>query len=220
MVFLTLDAKTNGQTFFFKEKITNPRFVRLVSCSLYNSWHTLKQRGGLFYKVENTTNKEFIRPGPYNEDEIVKMLQKAFSNHPLSISTHTPTHTLIIGKNKKTAGFWFDEDLAKILDISPKVMEKEHFISRLDLPNSYYIHCDLVRKDLNLHNGEPSDILACILISGNSQERVTYPQNFENNSRHAGPLQFANSVTLTIKDENASAFDFLGLPMHFELEII
>ena len=35
MVFLTLDA--NGQTFFFKEPIPNPRFIRLASCSLYNS---------------------------------------------------------------------------------------------------------------------------------------------------------------------------------------
>ena len=220
MVFLTLDAKTNGQTFFFKEKIPNPRFIRLVSCSLYNSWHTLKQRGGPFYKIGKTTNKEFIRPGHYNEDGIVKMSKKAFSDNPLSISTHTPTHTLIIGKNENTTGFWFDEDLAKILYIGPKEMAAVHFVSRLNLPNSYYIHCDLVRKDLNLHNGEPSDILACIPISGNPQERVTYPQNFQNNSRNAEPLQFANSVTLTVKDENANDFDFLGLPMHFELEII
>ena len=120
MVFLTLDAKTNEQTFFFKEKIPNPRFIRLISCSLYNSWHTLKQRGGLFYKIGNTTNKEFIRPGHYNENEFVKMLQNAFSNHPLSISTHTPSHTLIIGKNENTTGFWFDEDLAKILHIGQR----------------------------------------------------------------------------------------------------
>ena len=179
MVFLTLDAKTNGQTFYFKEKIPNPRFIRLVSCSLYNSLHTLKQRGGLFYKIGNTINR-VIRPGHYNENEIVKMLQNAFSNHPLSISTHTPTHTLIIGKNKNTASFWFDEDLAKVLDISPKEMANVHFISRLDLPNSYYIHCDLVSKDLNLHNGELSNILACIPISGNPQERVTYPQTYQN----------------------------------------
>ena len=123
-------------------------------------------------------------------------------------------------KNKNTAGFWFDEDLATMLDVSPGEMAGEHFISRLSLPNSYYIHCDLVHKYLNLHNGEPSDILACIPISGNPQERVTYPQNFQNNSRNAEPLQFANSVTLTVKDENANAFDFSGLPMHFELEII
>ena len=104
--------------------------------------------------------------------------------------------------------------------MSPKEMPDVHFISRLDLPNNYYIHCELVSKDLKLHNGEPSDILACIPISGNPQERVTYPQKFRNNSRHAEPLQFANSVTLTVKDENSNAFDFLGLPMHFELGII
>ena len=220
MVFLTLDAKSNGQTFFFKEKIPNPRFIRLVSCSLYNSWHTLKKRGAISHKVGNITEKELIRPGHYNEDGIVKMLQNAFSNHPLSISTHTPTHTLIIDKNENTAGFWFDEDLAKILNISPKEMADVHFVSRLDLPNSYYIHCDLVRKDLKLHNGEPSDILACIPISGNPQERVTYPQNFQNNSRNAESLQFVNSVTLTVKDENANDFDFLGLPMHFEFTLL
>ena len=63
MVFLTLDANTNEQTFFFKEQIPNPRFIRLASCSLYNSRHTLKQRGSLSYRVGNTTNKEFIQPG-------------------------------------------------------------------------------------------------------------------------------------------------------------
>ena len=90
-------------------------------------------------------------------------------------------------------------------------MTNEQFISRLSFSKSYYIHCDLVRKDLNLNNGE---------ISGNPQERVTYSQNFQNNSCHAEPLQFANTVTLTVKDENANAFDFLGASLHFELEII
>ena len=183
MVFLMLNVKTNGQTFFFKVPISNPRFIRLASCSLYNSWHTLKQRGALFYKVGNKTNKEFIRPGHYNEDGIMKMLKKAFSDNPLFISTHSPTHTLTIGKNEN------DEDLAKVLDISSKEMTNEQFISRLSFPKSYYIHCDLVRKDLNLHNSE---------ISGNPQERVTYPQNFQNNSCHTEPLQFANTVTLTV----------------------
>ena len=79
-----------------------------------------EKRDGLFYKVGNTTDKEYIRPGHYNEDGIVKRLEKAFSDNPLLISTHTPTHTLTIQKNKNAAGFWVDEDLTNVLDIRPK----------------------------------------------------------------------------------------------------
>ena len=125
--------RENKRANFFLQGTDSEPLVYQASCSLYNSWHTLKQRGGLFYKVGNTTNKEFIRPGHYNEDGIVKSLEKAFSENPLLISTHTPTHTLTIGKNKNTAGFWVDEDLSKVLNISPKVMANEHFFFKARL---------------------------------------------------------------------------------------
>ena len=43
MVFLTIVTQKNGETFYFDEPIPQLHFIRLVSCSLYNSWHNLNR---------------------------------------------------------------------------------------------------------------------------------------------------------------------------------
>jgi len=45
MVVLTLLTKTNGESFTFQEAIPKVDFMKVVSCSLYNSWHNLTKRG-------------------------------------------------------------------------------------------------------------------------------------------------------------------------------
>ena len=45
MVVLTLVTQTNGQTFSFVEPIPQVHFMKLLSCSMYNSWDTLKNGG-------------------------------------------------------------------------------------------------------------------------------------------------------------------------------
>lgn len=45
MGVLTIVAKNNGETVFFEEPIPKAHFIRLLSCSLYNSWHTLEKEG-------------------------------------------------------------------------------------------------------------------------------------------------------------------------------
>ena len=43
MVVLTNVAQKNGDTVYFDEPIPQVHFRRLVSCSLYNSWHNLNR---------------------------------------------------------------------------------------------------------------------------------------------------------------------------------
>ena len=45
MVVLTIVAQTNGETVYFDEHIPQVHFMRLISCSLYNSWHNLSHVG-------------------------------------------------------------------------------------------------------------------------------------------------------------------------------
>ena len=46
MVVLTIVAQKNGETVYFDEPIPQAHFMKLISCSLYNSWHNLKREGG------------------------------------------------------------------------------------------------------------------------------------------------------------------------------
>ena len=70
-----------------------------------------------------------------------------------------------------------------------------------------------------VNNGKPSDVLACIPISGKPLEMVSYPQHFMGNSHHTRRANYVNSLTLSVKDLNDELFDFKGMPLRFELEI-
>ena len=44
MVVLTIIAPSNEHTVYFKEPLSNPSYIRLLSASLYNSWYNLKKK--------------------------------------------------------------------------------------------------------------------------------------------------------------------------------
>ena len=45
MVVITIVTQKNGEAIFFDEPIPQVHFMKLISCSLYNSWDTLKREG-------------------------------------------------------------------------------------------------------------------------------------------------------------------------------
>ena len=47
MVVLTIVIQKNGETVFFDQSIPQVHFMKLILCSLYNSWDTLKNEGTL-----------------------------------------------------------------------------------------------------------------------------------------------------------------------------
>lgn len=84
--------------------------------------------------------------------------------------------------------------------------------------STYFIQCDLVDREQNLYNGNPSSLLACVDVSGKPYAKVSYPQT--DPVLHAtSPKKYVSSLTLSVKDENGELFDFNEMPLHFELEI-
>jgi len=43
MVVLTIVTKKNGEEIYFEDQLQEANYVRLLSCSFYNSWDTLKK---------------------------------------------------------------------------------------------------------------------------------------------------------------------------------
>ena len=75
MVVLTLVTHTNGQTFYFDEPIPKVNFMKLLSCSLYNSWDTLKNEGsaGLVDGKNNPSGSiAKLATGHYDLDSLAK----------------------------------------------------------------------------------------------------------------------------------------------------
>ena len=45
MVVLRIVTQNNGETVYFDDPIPKVHFMKLFSCSLFNSWNTLKNEG-------------------------------------------------------------------------------------------------------------------------------------------------------------------------------
>ena len=74
MVVLTIVTQNNGETVYFDEPLSKVHFIKLVSCSLYNSWHNLPLPGIIYTKNEANTIVAKILPGFYTADELAKEL--------------------------------------------------------------------------------------------------------------------------------------------------
>ena len=81
MVVLTIVAQKNGETIFFDEPISKVHFMKLISCSLYNSWDTLKREGSAVLgdeKKDVSVSVGRIPAGHYNLESMAKEIEEIF----------------------------------------------------------------------------------------------------------------------------------------------
>ena len=77
MVVLTVVTHSNPHTVYFDQPIPQPNYIRLLSCSLYNSWYNLKKEGEIALFDDDTDNAATIikiLPGHYT----LRALQKNY----------------------------------------------------------------------------------------------------------------------------------------------
>ena len=221
MVVITLVLKNNGETIFLDQAIPQVHFMKLISCSLYNSWHTLKKlcfaRMGVIPDI-----KEFseIHSGHYTLEGLSKMINGLF---PSSSVTHLKTkiyapEALLQIKVESSEKFSFGQDLNNLLGIDG-VLEEITNVKSLSYPSSYFIHCDLIDRDFNFVNSNKSDLLAKIDVKGRPYEKVRYDSSASQPIRDCSTSSHVNSITVSVKDVNGELFDFKGMPLEFELEL-
>ena len=107
MVVLTVVMPSKEYTVYFDQPIPKPNYVRLMSCSLYNSWHNLKRNGEVDVFNDDHTASTIIKltPGHYSLETTAKYLSDAFTSRGFKLSTeiNTSVGQLIIynTENKK-----------------------------------------------------------------------------------------------------------------------
>jgi len=222
MVVLTIVSQQNGETIYFEEPIPKVHFMKLISCSLFNSWDTLKREvsatlGDKDKDIALSVSK--IMRGHYSLERIAKEIDGLFGkyNYKLETAINQPIGQLVI-RNSGGKPIELDRDLANLLGVGRKLNYITR-VKRLTSPTTYFIHCDLLDKEQNLFKGKRSDVLAIFDVKGKPFENVSY---------HASPQQvlcdcstdtFIKSITISVKDENGKLFDFKGFPLLFELEL-
>jgi len=97
MVDLTIVAQKNGETVYFDEPIPQVHCMRLVSCSLYNSWHNLKKVGQISVDRSHVRSAS-IPQGHYNlvslEKEIKSSIDEKKGGIKFQIETNKPNSVL------------------------------------------------------------------------------------------------------------------------------
>ena len=217
MVLLTVVTTSNPHTLYFDHPIEKPNYIRLLSASLYNSWHNLKEEAVIYADTPNTTLDTKILPGHFTVDDLVNGFNDLSKNNPkfvLTAKTHTTVGAMIIyGGNTR-----FSNNLLQLLGI--RKISPITFVKRLTSPSTYFVHCNLIDKRQNLFNGKPSTVLARFDVRGKPFEKVHYqtPQPHVLRETDSGDYD-VNSITLSVKDEKGNLFDFNNHPLEFEVEI-
>ena len=126
MVVLTIVIQKNGETVFLDQSIPQVHFMKLISCSLYNCWNTLKNEGTLsIVESDNSVKVSAIPPGYYTLEAVAKQMEESLKKHIYEISAdaYSPLGQLIITNHgKKTLRF--DPYLSNFLGISGDLRNK------------------------------------------------------------------------------------------------
>ena len=216
MVILTVVTKENPHTVYFDQPIQKPSYIRLLSCSLYNSWFNLKKKGAitLFDKDEKPFEVSFLE-GNYTLDSLASL-----SKHrvPLLTDIYTSVGQLVI-TNPQFKNIVFDSNLGNLLNLNSFSIPLKVFIKKLNSETTYYIHCDLVDKEQNLLNGKPSTVLQTFDITGKPFEKVFYQSSPQHVLREVSADKHITNMTLSLRDGSNNLFDFNGMPLQFLIEI-
>ena len=218
MVVLTIVTQENGGTIYFENAIPKVHFMKLISCSLFNSWDTLKKKGSATFGDKALSITKLL-PGHYSLERMAKEIDGLFAkyNYKLETAINQPVGQLVI-KNFGLKPIELDRDLANLLGIGRKLTPIT-FVKRLTSPTTYFIHCDLIDPEKNLFNSKKSDVLALLDIKGKPFEKVSYQGSPQQVLRDCFTHNFINSITISVKDEIGELFDFKGFPLLFELEL-
>ena len=222
MVLLTVVTTSNPHTLYFDHPIEKPSYIRLLSASLYSSWHNLNQNASMVY-LDLTTNKTFTRTlikGHYTLERLAKEIQGAFTAQTVDLKTelNTPMSGMTI-YNTNRVNIQITANLANLLGIDSD-LNRSVYVKRLTAPSTYFVHCDLIDKRQNLLNGKPSTVLARFDVRGKPFEKVHYqtPQPHVLRDTSSGDYD-VNSITLSVQDENGNLFNFNDMPLEFEVEV-
>ena len=222
MILLTVVTNSNPHTLYFDHPSEKPSYIRLLSASLYNSWHNLKENASMVY-LDLTTNKTFTRTlikGHYTLKRLAKEFQGAFAAKQVDLKTelNTPMSGMTIYNTKGTNIQITANLLGDLLGIEPD-LNSSVAVQRLHTPSTYFVHCDLIDKRQNLLNRKPSSVLARFDIRGQPFEKVHYQTPQQRVLQDTDSGYYVNSITLSVKDENGNLFDFNDRPLEFEVEI-
>ena len=82
MVLLTIIGSSSEHTIYVDQPIKKPNYIRLLSCTFYNSWHNLKKEFEISVAKTGMEDKRTIvniKPGYYTPKSLAKTITGKFA---------------------------------------------------------------------------------------------------------------------------------------------
>ena len=118
MTILTIITNSNDHTVYFEKPLERGfEYIRLISCSLFNSWYNLKEKGEIGFVDNGITTTKRIPPGNYTLSSIGKKLQGLFSEEGIEVKFDDTSGPIVI-ENPLNRKVLFDRDLTYLLSLS------------------------------------------------------------------------------------------------------
>ena len=119
MVLLTIVIEKNGETVFLDQSIPQVHFMKLISCSLYNSWDTLKKQSIAIMGEETKPIETSTIPPGHTLENLAELINKMFPSFvDTNLETKTNTAKALLQIEKKSElKITFGRDFAKIIGI-------------------------------------------------------------------------------------------------------
>ena len=125
MVVLTFLLYSNDETIWFDEPIEKFEFIWLISCSFYNSWYNLKERGEIgIFDDKNVGSVKRIYPGNYSLDTLEKKMKEIFDKEGIKVKLNDHEKGSIVIENPLGRKIIFDRDLSYICDLIDSSQDK------------------------------------------------------------------------------------------------
>ena len=123
MTILTIITNSNDVIIYFENPLERGfEYIRLISCSLFNSWHNLKERGEIGFVDNSITTTKIIPPGNYSLQSIGKKIQELFEREYVTVKLDDAEGSIVI-ENPYNKKIIFDRDLTFLLGLNGNMKE-------------------------------------------------------------------------------------------------
>ena len=134
MTILTIITNANDVIIYFENPLERGfEYIRLINCSLFNSWYNLKKRGEICFVDNSITTTKTIPPGNYSLQSIGKKMQELFEKEYVTVKFDDVKAPIVL-ENPYNNKIIFDRDLTFLLGLNGNMKE----ISRAQLKKTDY----------------------------------------------------------------------------------
>ena len=191
-------------------------FIKLHSCSLYNSWNNLSTWGTIRAVPDRARQYDLLSvpPGHHTLETLAKYFNQ--DKDEGEGAAYTINGGLYFLSKKERVQFI--NGFANFFSSVNTKDQKNWFFSGLKT-NSYFIYCNLIDQDENFYNTNNSKLLAKFNVKGRPYENVLYQSGNNEPFRKCYDMTYFNSISISVEDQDGNLFDFNGMPLDFVLEI-